>query len=69
MRTFLYQGIEVKLTGKYAKRAKALSGDNVVFEVTPVIEDDSAPWTTRWATKSELFEVHNSNNIDNIFDT
>ena len=56
--TYIYEGIEVKATGREAVRTKAGS-DRIVdqmIEITPVREIDKN-WDSRWVRPTELYRI------------
>lgn len=63
-KTFIFQDIEVKMTGRMAKREQAKSGDSksVMVEITPVNENDGT-WK-KWVFTSTLFRIFTSTNTD-----
>lgn len=52
--TYVYNGIEVKLTGRRAKKASRRK-DYVVVEITPYDKEDGS-WK-RWVNPTELYEI------------
>lgn len=55
--TYVYNGVEVKMTGRRAKKATRRQ-EHVLIEVTPYNQNDGT-WT-KWANPSELYEIHST---------
>lgn len=59
MSTFVHQDVEVKLTGRVAKRKMPGGKEQELVEVTPS-EEDNGTWK-KWIPLSGLFEIQESN--------
>ena len=59
--TFVYDGVEVRLTGRVAKKAQNPSSQdkkqNMLFEVTPV--DKTFDWV-KWVRPTDLYKISNN---------
>lgn len=58
-KTYLFNNVEVKLTGRFTRKTKARGGatrDVLIYEVQPVDEFDGT-WK-KWANEEELLEIH-----------
>lgn len=54
-RRFVYENVEVKLTGRTAKRSLRSGKTDVIYEVTPA-STQNGTWK-KWVRLQELFEV------------
>lgn len=62
METYIHEGVEVKLTGRTAKKTttiRTISGKvpsvNVLIEIAPV-DKESGSWK-KWVKKEELYKI------------
>lgn len=63
MTTYIHKNVEVKLTGRKAKKKpkrSRSSGDIVLYEVKPL--DDKIDWND-WVDMSDLFKVEEDDNV------
>lgn len=55
--TYVYDGTEVKKTGRVAKRSVARpKGDPMIFMLVEITPIDGTGWT-RWVKTDELYEI------------
>ena len=57
-KSYVYEGVEVTMTGRHAKRQATTIGgrrDEEIVEITPV-DQDEADWK-KWVKVNDLFEV------------
>lgn len=55
MKTYVYNDIEVKLTGRVAKRSAPGNKQMELVEITPT-DEDNGTWK-KWVPLSTLFEI------------
>ncbi len=62
-RLYLCEGVEVKLTGRVAKKTKR-TGEVMLFEIRP---DDTAIKWKKWIHLKDLFEIHSTSAMRKVY--
>lgn len=62
---YLFEGKEVKLTGRIAKKQKR-SGDNLMFEIRPLDASTATGSWRKWVLMSELYEIFDTSASRNV---
>lgn len=57
-KTYVFEGVEVKLTGRVAKKPSTMSANVMLiqYEVQPA--DEEVPQWKKWAKEADLFTIH-----------
>jgi hypothetical protein len=63
MANYIYENIEVRSTGRIAKKINDPEGKFMLIEVTPINEDDGT-WN-KWVPARDLYEIIEPKNLNN----